>query len=117
LLRDVRLRQAYSMAWDRDLFIETVFNVSKFASQGLPVETRWNTALAATSFEWLNPKSKDFGENAKYFEHSVAEAKKLLSAAGYPNGVEVTSNTFTTGEYGTDFPKYTEILEGMATEA
>jgi ABC-type transport system substrate-binding protein len=117
--RDQRLRQAYSMALDRDLMIDVVYNVSKFRDQGLPVTTRWSTALSASSYEgwWLDPKSKDFGENAKFFEHNIAEAKKLVSAAGYTDGVPVTSNSFTTAEYGIDFPKQAEVLEGMAAEA
>ena len=39
---DERVRQAVSMAIDRDLFIDTVSNVAPFRSEGLPVETRWN---------------------------------------------------------------------------
>ena len=33
---------------------------------------------------------KAFGPNAKYFKHDVAEAKKLLAAAGFANGLELT---------------------------
>ena len=34
------------MSWDRDLYIDTVpQRRSKFEAEGLPVETRWNTAL------------------------------------------------------------------------
>jgi peptide/nickel transport system substrate-binding protein len=35
---DERVRQAVSMSWDRDLYIDTLNNVSKFRSQGLDVE-------------------------------------------------------------------------------
>src|SRR6266545_6287843 len=82
---DERVRQAISMAWDRDLYLDTFYNVSQFASQGLPVVGRWETAVAST-FEgwWLDPKGKDFGPNGKYFQHDVSEGKKLLAAAGYP---------------------------------
>ena len=81
---DERVRQAFSMSIDRDLYMDTFLNVAKFQSEGLPVETRWNTGLAAT-FDgwWLDPKGKNFGPNAKYYKHDIAEAKKLLAAAGY----------------------------------
>ena len=117
--RDIRLRQAYSMAWDRDLVIDVVYNVGKFATQGLPVETRWSTAIPANFYEgwWLDPKGKEFGENARYFQHNLAEARKLIAAAGFQNGVDVVSNTFTTAEYGPDFPKQVDLIEGMAAEA
>ncbi|HLF76367.1 MAG TPA: ABC transporter substrate-binding protein [Dehalococcoidia bacterium] len=118
--RDERVRQAMSMAVDRDLWIDTMNNVPAFTSQGLAVEKRWSTALDAneiTTGWWLDPKSKDFGPNAKYFEHSVAEAKKLLAAAGYANGVEVQSNHFTTTQFGLAFPKNVEVWEGMIAEA
>jgi peptide/nickel transport system substrate-binding protein len=109
---DERVRQAVSMAIDRDLFIDTVLNVSKFESAGLPVQTGWSTALASTSAGWwLDPKSKDFGPNAKYFRHDVAEAKKLLAAAGYPKGFEIVSSA-----PGIEYPpaKFGEIIDGMA---
>ena len=113
---DERVRQAVSMSWDRDLYMDAFFNVSKFGSQGIPVETRWNTALIAT-FEgsWLDPKRKDFGPNAKHFEHNLPEAKKLLAAAGYPNGFEVTSHYVLTTELG-ETPKHAQVIDGFARE-
>ena len=115
---DERVRQAYSMSMNRDLWIEVVYNVDNLAKEGLPVETRWNTALSADIFEgwWLDPKAKDFGANAKFFQHNVAEAKKLLSAAGYANGLELQSHIVSTG-FGPDFLKLIEILEGFVAEA
>jgi len=90
---DERVRQAVSMSWDRDLWLETFFNVSKFAAEGLPVETRWNSHLNANwDSWWLDPKGKDFGPNAKYFQHDIAEGKKLLAAAGYPSGFSTQSH-------------------------
>jgi peptide/nickel transport system substrate-binding protein len=116
---DERVRQAFSMSIDREAFIELLYNVSKFESEGLPIESRWNTDLPNDVYKgwWLDPRGRDFGANAKYFEHNLAEAKSLLSAAGYPNGVPVTSSHFTTNDYGAAFPGHVEVLEGMSQEA
>jgi ABC-type transport system substrate-binding protein len=115
---DERLRQAFSMTQDRDLFSEVWFDVAAFDRNGLPVETLWNTSVPADEFSgWLlNPKSPDFGENAKYFEHNIEEAKKLMSAAGHPDGLEYPS-TFASDTYGPEYQRQIEIQEGMAAEA
>jgi peptide/nickel transport system substrate-binding protein len=63
---------------------------------------------------WLDPASKDFGPNAKYFQHDLAEAKKLLAAAGYPNGFDATSNYITGPELGV--PKHKEVTDGFIKE-
>jgi ABC-type transport system substrate-binding protein len=91
--KDERVRQAVSMALDRETMIDAFFNVSRFESAGLPMETRWNSAIQAEwkpGGYWLDPKGKDFGENAKYFQHNIEEAKKLLTAAGFANGFTTT---------------------------
>ncbi len=110
---DERVRQAYSMAVDRDLYMETFFNISSFSKEGLPVDTAWNTALQAEyTSGWIDPQSKDFGDNAKYFKHDLTEAKKMLAAAGYANGFETNSNYVTSNELGTT-PKHAEVIDGF----
>jgi len=113
---DERVRQAISMSWDRDLYMDTFFNIPQFAAEGLPVDARWNTGLQAIQQGfWLDPKGKDFGPNAKYFVHDVAEAKKLLAAAGFPTGFETTSNYVTGPELPT--AKHAEVIDNMISEA
>src|SRR5262249_50649320 len=53
----------------------------------------------------------------KYFVRDVAEAKKLVAAAGYAGGLEVVSNMVSGTDYGVDYAKYVEIMEGYAAEA
>ena len=40
-LRDIRVRQAFSYSYDRDLWIDVWNSADKFEKLGLPVERRW----------------------------------------------------------------------------
>ena len=82
--KDERLRIAYMRVMDRDAFISAAANTDQYAKEGLPVETFWEAALGAGSFTgaYLDPRSKDFGPNAKNYVFDIAEAKKLIEAAG-----------------------------------
>ena len=72
---DIRVRQAMSLAIDRKALIEAVF-------EGVGA---MNPAVPAALREWSIPFDK-LGAGAKYYRHDPAEAKRLLAAAGYPNG-------------------------------
>lgn len=120
-LRDDRVRQAFSMSYDRDLWIDVWNNASKFEEQGIPVDRRWMSNLQSISEPYdgwrVEPRDpKAFGPNAKYYKHNVAEAKKLLSAAGIPNGMELQSTRVAGSQYGVDFAKQCDAREGMNAE-
>jgi peptide/nickel transport system substrate-binding protein len=71
--RDKRLRQALSMALNRDEVVKVLDQTGKGV---------WQSHLSpALAPYYLDPKSSDFGENAKYFEFNPAEAKALIQAA------------------------------------
>jgi peptide/nickel transport system substrate-binding protein len=72
---DVRVRQAISHAVDRQGIIDAVL-------EGVGA---FNAAVPAALKDWAVPVNQ-LGEGAKYFKHDPAEAKRLLAAAGYPNG-------------------------------
>jgi len=86
--KDMRVRQAVSMLIDRQTIIEVFQAVDEFRKAGIPVQTRWYTQAGVKPEEgWLDPQDQaKFGPAATYYQHNVAEAKKLLTAAGYPNG-------------------------------
>jgi ABC-type transport system substrate-binding protein len=110
--RDERVRQAISMAYDRDAWLDTFGNVSDLAKDGLQVDTAWASAMGAGSGWWLDPRGKDFGPNARYYKHDLAEAKKLMAAAGYAGGFQVDPGRFAS-IYG---EKESEVLDGMIGE-
>ena len=72
---DVRVRQAMSMAIDRKGLIDAVY-------EGVAV---LNAPVPAGLKDWALPVDQ-LGEGAKYYTYNPAEAKRLLAAAGYPNG-------------------------------
>ena len=99
--KDTRMRQAMSMLVDRDGYVDVIDNKSKFAEQGLDLNWKLCTVLCAGWGDyWLDPAdTKAFGESHKYLKHDVAEAKKLMAAAGFQNGAEfdfywLNDNTF-----------------------
>lgn len=71
--RDKRLRQAVSMAVDRDEVLKVLDQTGKGV---------WQAHLSpALAPYYLDPKSSEFGENSKYYQHDPAETKKLIQAA------------------------------------
>ena len=115
---DERVRQAYSMSIDRDAWIDAAYNVARFESQGLPVQAEWHTCISsALSPFWLDPRDSSFGPNAQYFQFAIAEAKKLLAAAGFPDGFEYDSQFPEGNPYGPSFATQLAVMEGMASEA
>src|SRR4030095_1065069 len=72
---DVRVRQAVSMAVDRQGILDAT-------AEGVGI---LNPAVPAAVKAWSVPIT-ELGEGARFFKHDPAEAKRLLAAAGYPNG-------------------------------
>jgi ABC-type transport system substrate-binding protein len=110
--KDERVRRAWTMTWDRDLFIDVLYNTDEFQAEGLMTQTAWDAALRADSWEgwWLDPQSDSFGRNAAYFRHDLAEAKKLLEAAGHANGLDTTLHYAAPGQSSYP-PRYYDTFE------
>jgi peptide/nickel transport system substrate-binding protein len=72
---DVRVRQAMSLAIDRQGILDAT-------AEGVGI---FNPPVPAALKDWTLPVAQ-LGEGAKYYKYEPAEAKRLLGAAGYPNG-------------------------------
>src|SRR5262249_49445102 len=108
---DQRVRQAMSMAIDRDAYIDAFSNVSKFVADGLPGDTYYHTSMGYIPGVTLDPRSKDFGPNAKYYTRDLQAAKQLLSAAGYPSGFEYDNHWPNFAAFGAAFPNQVTTME------
>ena len=83
--RDERLRIAYHKVIDRDLYVTAAYNTDNYKKEGLPVQEFWEGSFSVNTWTGyvLDPKSeKDYGAAAKNFKFDIAEAKKLVEAAG-----------------------------------
>ena len=77
---DIRVRQAVSLALDRDEMISVLWEGTGFLNNALPAGQRsW----------YLDPRSAEMGPNAKYYKRDVDAAKKLLADAGFAGGLKV----------------------------
>jgi ABC-type transport system substrate-binding protein len=124
--KDVRVRQAMSYAWDRDTYVNFIFFTDKLEANGIPSNIQWNTAypageLGIGAFKgwWLDPKSKEFGENSKYFtlgdrKKDIAEARSLLSAAGYKDGLSFEHVTY---PISPSQQRPMDVIEGIIADA
>ncbi|MGE0540583.1 MAG: ABC transporter substrate-binding protein [Dehalococcoidia bacterium] len=115
--RDVRVRKAISMLIDRDTFIDLFYDLKNFQANDVEMQAYWNSPLSGGwGPYWLNPKDPKFGPAANNYMFNVAEAKKLLTAAGYPDGFE-TPLTFVAGaDYGRDWGQRAEALMSMLSQ-
>lgn len=114
--QDERVRQAVSMSLDRDGLNDLAFDVDKLKKAGIDVKSLWNNLIpAGMSRFWLDPKSPEHGETGKYFKRDVAEAKKLLAAAGFANGFPAVFQ-YAGNRYGADFNAIAEATIGFLSD-
>ena len=106
---DERVRFAVSMAINRDEIHEFAYNVKALREAGLEASDKWNNypIPVGHSAWWLDPKSPEQGDSAKYFQYNPDEAAKMLAAVVGPDGLEVPY-LFNTNRYGSLFSSIAE---------
>ncbi|HLF79513.1 MAG TPA: ABC transporter substrate-binding protein [Dehalococcoidia bacterium] len=112
---DKRARQAVSMMIDRPTFADVIYNRDKFAAEGLDVPIRYNSIVPGGWGDyWLDPTNeKEFGPEAKYLKFDLVEAKKLMAAAGHPNGFEFELIYNGGPEFGAAYARSVEMYAGF----
>jgi peptide/nickel transport system substrate-binding protein len=117
--KDTRMRQAMSMMIDRDAYADVIDNRDKFAAQGLELQWKQSTILGAGWGDyWLDPRDEGkFGPNHKYLKHNLDEAKKLMSAAGFPSGTNFDFYWLSDNTFGALYNNIVQLYHAMFNDA
>jgi peptide/nickel transport system substrate-binding protein len=100
---DVRVRRAISHAIDRQAIIDAVF------LKGEPTP-----AIARGLPEW-SPRIDQLGPGATYYRYDPKEARRLLSEAGFPQGLKTQLNV--TAGYGSDLTDSFQLVQRHLKES
>ena len=110
---DTRVRQALSLAMDRDGVLAATDDTGRGG---------WHSGISQLPPYWLDPKDLDkFGEtfegepSGTLFHRNIAESRKLLDAAGFPEGISATLHG--TADYGATVVNFYEACASTAAEA
>ena len=93
--------------------IDVFRNVQKFQRRRL----RWKAGTRRSAKVELILTPDSCSPNAKYDDDDIAEAKKLLAAAGYPSGFEIVTSSISGTQLGPDFQKPVEVRQDLLREA
>jgi peptide/nickel transport system substrate-binding protein len=112
--RDDRVRKAMRMAVDWDAVRAHFSGSDEFEAAGIPVESLTPTHVKSGGTGrpyWLDPKEGKLGGGLdKFFLFDLVEAKKLMTAAGHGNGIEIDVYMNGGTEYGTAvYPELVQI--------
>jgi ABC-type transport system substrate-binding protein len=105
------------MLLDRETMIDVQTRRGTYWAEGLPFDLRFHTAVGAGwDGYWVDPQSDAFGPNAQYLRFNLEEAKRLISAAGYEDGIDAVLHFSGGLQYGGGYVRTAELVSGMLAE-
>lgn len=112
---DERLRQAVALLIDRPTLVNINSNPDRFREEGLDLEIRYHSVVGAGwDGYWIDPLDEQaFGPNSRYFRFNLPEAKKLLYAAGYPDGLTTSLHYAGGAQFSPVYARTAELVSGM----
>ena len=117
---DERVRQAVSMSIDRTTHLDTLHNVTNFNAAGIPVQAYWHSPQGGgVPGAWLDPEDEGrFGENARFYQYNLEEARKLLDAAesDYGSPFSAITSRFNAASYGPQYEQEHQVLDQFVRE-
>lgn len=123
--RDARVRQAISMALNRDAMLDGAYSFQDISKLGFKIDRVWNNEVSGWERPfWLDPQgkyalkpddAKMSAANQAFFKYNPGDAKKLLAAAGQPNGFKTKLHT-TSSRYGKPFNLLTELVQQFCAQ-
>jgi ABC-type transport system substrate-binding protein len=98
--KDPRVRIALHKLMNWDALLDLDSNRVELKAAGIDVETTYQTHVPDKPIYFLDPRKNELGDASKNYFYDVAEAKRLIAAAGFPDGFEMnfvvrTSNNTT----------------------
>ncbi|MYA18832.1 MAG: ABC transporter substrate-binding protein [Chloroflexi bacterium] len=112
---DPRVRRAISLTLNRADMITALYNVDGLEEVGLDVADRvaWHNILPA-GYRGQSVDPQTDAKTSQWIRYDVAEARKLLEAAGHGDGFDVTYNY--TAAFGPAWIQETEVIPQLVSE-
>ena len=96
--KDPRVRVALRRSMNMRSIAEFLSNKDQFEAEGIEIEIAPMTHLTRNFAYWLDPEKGELGELSANYLYDVAEAKKLMVAAGYNDPIDIDYYVLPSGD-------------------